>query len=140
MRPDRIIVGEVRGAEAFDMLQCMNTGHDGSMSTGHANSGKDMLARLENMVLMGMELPLGAIRQQIASGVDIVVHLGRLRDKSRRVLEIAEVVGCEGGEFKWNPLFLFREEGEDEEGRIMGKLEKEGILLHEHKLKAAGLS
>lgn len=140
MRPDRIIVGEVRGAEAFDMLQCMNTGHDGSMSTGHANSGKDMLARLENMVLMGMELPLGAIRQQIASGVDIVVHLGRLRDKSRRVLEIAEVAGCEGGEFKWNPLFLFREEGEDEEGRIMGRLEKEGILLHEHKLKAAGLS
>lgn len=140
MRPDRIIVGEVRGAEAFDMLQCMNTGHDGSMSTGHANSARDMLARLENMVLMGMELPLAAIRQQIASGVDVIVHLGRLRDKSRRVLEVAEVAGCEGGQFKLNPLFLFREEGEDGEGRIIGRLEKEGELLHEHKLKAAGLS
>ena len=87
MRPDRIIVGEVRGAEAIDMLQCMNTGHDGSMSTGHANSAADMLSRLENMVLMGMDLPLPAIRNQIASGVDIIVHLGRIRDKSRKVLE-----------------------------------------------------
>ena len=93
MRPDRIIVGEVRGAEAIDMLQCLNTGHVGSMSTGHANSARDMLARLENMVLMGMELPLAAIRQQIASGVDIIVHLGRLRDKSRKVLEITELTG-----------------------------------------------
>ena len=109
MRPDRIIVGEVRGAEAIDMLQCLNTGHDGSMSTGHANSARDMLARLENMVLMGMELPLAAIRQQIASGVDIIVHLGRLRDKSRKVLEITELTGCEGNEIKRNPLFLFEE-------------------------------
>ena len=140
MRPDRIVVGEVRGAEAIDMLQCMNTGHDGSMSTGHANSSKDMLSRLENMVLMGMELPLNAIRQQIASGVDIVVHLGRLRDKSRKVLEIQEIVGCEGGEIKLNPLFFFEELGEDSEGHIVGKLQKKGGLLRENKLKAAGLS
>ena len=140
MRPDRIVVGEVRGGEALDMLQAMNTGHDGSMSTGHANSGKDMLARLENMVLMGMELPLSAIRQQIASGVDVIVHLGRLRDKSRRVLEITEVIGCEDNEYKLNPLFLFEEEGEDGEGRVTGRLQKKGVLLHGHKLKAAGLS
>ena len=140
MRPDRIIVGEVRGAEAIDMLQCLNTGHDGSMSTGHANSGKDMLARLENMVLMGMELPLGAVRAQIASGVDIVVHLGRLRDKSRKVLEIQEVVGCEQGEIKLNPLFLFEEMGEDRQGNIVGRLQRKGGLLRENKLKAAGLS
>lgn len=140
MRPDRIIVGEVRGAEAIDMLQCLNTGHDGSMSTGHANSGKDMLARLENMVLMGVELPLAAIKQQIASGLDIIVHLGRLRDKSRKVLEIIEVVGCENGEIKLNPLFEYEEAGEDREGRIVGRLQKRGVLLHENKLKAAGLS
>ena len=139
MRPDRIIVGEVRGAEAIDMLQCLNTGHDGSMSTGHANSGKDMLARLENMVLMGMEIPLMAIRQQIASGVDVIVHLGRLRDKSRRVLEITEIIGCENGDFKLNPLFVFEETGEDSHGNILGKLRKKGGLLHENKLKAAGL-
>lgn len=140
MRPDRIIVGEVRGAEAIDMLQCLNTGHDGSMSTGHANSAKDMLARLENMVLMGVELPLMAIRQQIASGVDVLVHLGRLRDKSRRVLEITEIVGCENSEIKLNPLFVFEEMGEDCEGRIVGKLRKRGGLIHENKLRAAGLS
>ena len=140
MRPDRIVVGEVRGAEAIDMLQCMNTGHDGSMSTGHANSGKDMLSRLENMVLMGMEIPLPAIRQQIASGVDIIVHLGRLRDKSRRVLEIAEVAGCEANEIKLNPLFVFEETGEDSRGNILGRLQRKGELLHENKLKAAGLS
>lgn len=140
MRPDRIIVGEVRGAEAIDMLQCLNTGHDGSMSTGHANSAIDMLARLENMVLMGMELPLAAIRQQIASGVDIVVHLGRLRDKSRRVMEIVEILGCENSEIKMNPLFLFEELGEDSEGNIVGRLQKKGVLLRENKLRAAGLS
>ena len=139
MRPDRIIVGEVRGAEAIDMLQCLNTGHDGSMSTGHANSARDMLARLENMVLMGMELPLAAIRQQIASGVDVLVHLGRLRDKSRRVLEITELVGCENGEIKLNPLYVFEELGEDGEGRVVGKLQRKGGLLHENKLRAAGL-
>lgn len=139
MRPNRIIVGEVRGAEAVDMLQCLNTGHDGSMSTGHANSGRDMLARLENMVLMGMELPLAAIRQQIASGIDIIVHLGRLRDRSRRVLEITEILGCENNEIKLNPLFVFEEAGEDSEGGIIGRLAKKGTLLRENKLKAAGL-
>lgn len=139
MRPDRIVVGEVRGAEAFDMLQCLNTGHDGSMSTGHANSAKDMLARLENMVLMGMELPLAAIRQQIASGLDVIVHLGRLRDKSRKVLEITEVASCEQNEIRMNPLFLFEETGEDEAGHVVGNLCRKGGLLHEEKLKAAGL-
>ena len=140
MRPDRIIVDEVRGAEAIDMLQCMNTGHDGSMSTGHANSAADMLSRLENMVLMGMDLPLPAIRNQIASGVDIIVHLGRIRDKSRKVLEITEVVGCENGEIRLNPLYCFEELGESSEGTVVGKLQKKGGLLHEGKLKAAGLS
>lgn len=140
MRPNRIIVGEVRGAEAVDMLQCLNTGHDGSMSTGHANSGRDMLSRLENMVLMGMELPLGAIRQQIASGIDIIVHLGRLRDKSRRVLEITEIVGCENNEIKLNPLYVFEEAGEDSRGNVIGRLQKKGVLLHENKLKAAGMA
>ena len=140
MRPDRIVVGEVRGAEAIDMLQCLNTGHDGSMSTGHANSAGDMLARLENMVLMGMDIPLAAIRQQIASGVDIIVHLGRLRDKSRKVLEITEVLGCEKNEFRLNSLFRFEEEGEDGKGYLIGKLCRKGELLYEDKLKAAGLS
>ena len=140
MRPDRIIVGEVRGAEAIDMMQCLNTGHDGSMSTGHANSGTDMLARLENMVLMGMDLPLAAIKQQIASGIDIIVHLGRLRDKSRRVLEIMEVMGCENGEIRLKPLYEFEEAGQDGKGNIGGRLQKNGALLHENNLKAAGLS
>lgn len=97
------------------------------------------MARLENMVLMGMELPLAAIRQQIASGVDIVVHLGRLRDKSRRVLEISEILGCENGEIKLNPLYCFEELGEDSEGNIVGRLQRKGVLLRENKLKAAGL-
>ena len=140
MRPDRIIVGEVRGAEAIDMMQCLNTGHDGSMSTGHANSALDMLARLENMILMGMELPLQAIKQQIVSGIDVIVHLGRLRDKSRRVLEIAEVIGCESGEIRLNPLYVFEEAGQDQEGNIIGRLSKKGVLLREAKLKTAGLS
>lgn len=140
MRPDRIIVGEVRGEEAIDMMQCLNTGHDGSMSTGHANSGADMLARLENMILMGMDIPLAAIKQQIASGLDIIIHLGRLRDKSRRVLEVTEVMGCENGEIKLNPLYEFEEAGQDGKGNIIGRLHKKGVLLHENKLKAAGLS
>lgn len=133
------IVGEVRGAEAIDMLQCMNSGHDGSMSTGHANSGRDMLSRLENMVLMGMEIPLMAIRQQVASAIDVIVHLGRLRDKSRRVLEITEVLECRDNEIILNPLFVFEEAGEDDEGHIIGKLQKKSELLREDKLKAAGL-
>ena len=140
MRPDRIIVGEVRGPEAIDMMQCLNTGHDGSMSTGHANSGRDMLARLENMVLMGMDIPLMAIRQQIASGIDIIVHLGRLRDKSRKVMEITEVVGCDGDKILLNPLYVFEETGEDEEGNVQGELRKKGVLQNEKKLQAAGLS
>lgn len=140
MRPNRIIVGEVRGAEAIDMLQCMNTGHDGSMSTGHANSGRDMLARLENMVLMGMEIPLVAIRQQIASGIDVLIHLGRIRDKTRKVLEISEVIGLENGEIKLNPLYMFEETGEDGDGHVVGMLKEKGSLLRKSKLKAAGLS
>ncbi len=117
MRPNRIIVGEVRGSEAIDMLQALNTGHDGSLSTGHANSSNDMLTRLETMVLMGMDLPLAAVRRQIASGVDVIVHLGRLRDKSRRVLEIVEIMGFENGEIVTLPLYQFQETGE-ENGRV----------------------
>lgn len=139
MRPDRIIVGEVRGGEAADMMQCLNTGHDGSMSTGHANSARDMLSRLETMILMGMEIPLEAIRKQIASGLDIIVHLGRMRDKSRKVLEISEVVGYENGEIKINPLFEFEDCGENEDGRVQGRLVRRGELICDGKLKAAGL-
>lgn len=160
MRPDRIVVGEVRGAEAIDMLQCLNTGHDGSMSTGHANSARDMLSRLENMVLMGVELPLAAIKQQIASGLDIIVHLGRLRDKSRKVLEISEVMGYENGDIVLRQLFSFEEEENDdgceedagETGNreentdkrrnnvVRGTLRKKAELLHTEKLQSAGLS
>lgn len=130
MRPNRIIVGEVRGPEALDMLQAMNTGHDGSLSTGHANSPGDMLSRLETMVLMGGELPIAAIRSQIASAVDILVHLGRLRDASRRVLSIMEVRGIdEKGRIDCAPLFL-----RDEEGFI-----RREDLLHTDKLRRAGL-
>lgn len=139
MRPDRIIVGEVRGGEAFDMMQCLNTGHDGSMSTGHANSSKDMLSRLENMILMGMEIPLAAIRQQIASGIDIIVHLGRLRDKSRKVLEITEVRGFENDAIALHPLYRFVETGESADGRILGNLQKKGELMYVEKLQSAGL-
>lgn len=139
MRPDRIIVGEVRGAEAADMVTCLNTGHEGSLSTGHANSARDMLGRLETMILMGMSIPLEAIRRQIASGIDILVHLGRLRDGSRKVLEIVELIGYEAGEFEINPLFAFEEEDEDEAGRIRGNLRKEGELVQIKKLMAAGL-
>ena len=139
MRPDRIIVGEVRGGEAIDMLQALNTGHDGSLSTGHANSSMDMLARLETMVLMGMELPLAAVRRQIASGVDIIVHLGRLRDRSRRVLEIVEVLGFEQEEIITQELYQFQETGEAE-GKVLGVLAQKNELSHQGKLCAAGLS
>lgn len=139
MRPDRIIVGEVRGGEAFDMMQCLNTGHDGSMSTGHANSSSDMLYRLENMILMGMDLPLNAIKQQIASGIDIIVHLGRLRDKSRKVLEIVEVLGFENGDINLNPLYRFEETGEDKNGSVLGELRKKGEMIYVEKLKTAGI-
>lgn len=139
MRPNRIIVGEVRGAEAVDMMQCLNTGHDGSMSTGHANSAQDMLSRLENMILMGMDIPLTAIKKQIVSGIDIIVHLGRLRDRSRKVLEVSEVLDCEEDRIRLNPLYQFEETGESEEGRVLGNLVRKGGLVHDQKLKAAGL-
>ncbi len=139
MRPDRIIVGECRGAETLDMLQAMNTGHDGSLSTGHANSCKDMLSRLETMVLMGMELPLTAIRQQIASGIDILVHLGRLRDKSRHVLDIAEINGVKDGEVQLHTLYHF-EEASDSGEAVKGKLVRKGSLMHRQKLKTAGIT
>ena len=139
MRPDRIIVGEVRGAEAIDMLQALNTGHDGSLSTGHANSAADMIARLETMVLMGMELPLAAIRRQIAGGVDLIVHLGRLRDKSRRVLSVSEVVGYEQGEVLLSVLYEFQETGE-RKGKVQGIWKKTGSLVHTEKLQQAGIT
>lgn len=128
MRPDRIIVGEVRDSAAIDLLTAMNTGHDGSLSTGHANSPADMLNRLETLVLMGLDIPLEAIRQQIASGIDLVVHLGRLRDKSRKVLEIAEVGGVSEGKIELFPLYVFREEGE-RQGRVTGRLRATGNSL-----------
>lgn len=138
MRPSRIIVGEIRGAECLDMLQAMNTGHDGSISTGHSNSNRDMLNRMETMVLMGMELPLAAIRAQIASGIDIMVHLGRLRDKSRRVLSIVEIEGVKEGEIQLNPLYEFREQGV-KDGKIEGYWEVKGELLHTDKMTTAGM-
>ena len=137
MRPTRIIVGEVRSAEAIDMLQALNTGHDGSLSTGHANSPKDMLSRLETMVLMGMELPLPAIRRQIASGIDLIIHLGRLRDKSRKVLEVTEILDYENGEILLQPIYSFKETGE-KNGKIQGVWKKVHNLTHTGKLLAAG--
>ena len=142
MRPDWIVVGEVRGDECVDMLQAMNTGHM-AMSTGHANSAEDMLSRIETMVLMGMEIPLPAVRGQIASGIDIVVHLGRLRDRTRKVLEICELekeLDPDTGRIKVNTLFEFEEEGEDENGKIVGKWRKRSELKATEKLVAAGLS
>ena len=130
MRPDRIIVGEVRGAEALDMLSAMNTGHDGSLSTGHANSTEDMLTRLESMVLMAVELPLPAIKKQIAAGLDIMVHLQRLRDHSRRVTEISEIIGYEEGEIKLSRLFEYNQ--------VRGQLVRVGELAHREKLELKG--
>ena len=139
MRPDRIIVGEIRGAEAIDLLMAMNTGHDGSLSTGHANSAKDMLTRLETMVLMGMDMPLDAIRRQIASAVDIIIHLGRLRDHSRKLLEIVEVVGYVNHEIVLSPLYTFVEEGCTKEGKIQGSFIKKEALIHTEKCISAGI-
>lgn len=138
MRPDRIIVGECRGAETLDMLSAMNTGHDGSLSTGHANSCRDMLSRMETMVLMGQELPLSAIRSQIASGINIIIQLGRLRDKSRRVLEIAELDGIVDGEIVLNTLYQF-EEISEKNGRVIGELVQKGKLKSRTKLETAGM-
>lgn len=152
MNPSRIIVGEVRSGEAFDLLTAFNTGHSG-MGTGHANSPQDMLSRLESMVLMAADLPLPAIRTQICAAIDILVHLGRLRDRSRRVLAIAEIAGMDRGEIWLNPLFAFREKGEDklhEQGKsageartrvleaVEGRLEAVGSLIRREKLWAAG--
>lgn len=138
MRPDRIVVGECRGAETLDMLQAMNTGHDGSMSTGHANSCSDMCHRLEMMVLMGIDLPMHAIRQQIVSGIDLMIQLGRLRDGSRRVLEIAEVEGLFQGEIQLHSLYRFEERGM-KDGKVLGELVKLGELRKVQKLQMAGL-
>ena len=141
MRPDRIVVGEVRGAEAIDMLQAMNTGHDGSLSTGHANSPKDMMTRLETMVLMGMDMPVSAIRSQISSAIDIIVHLARLRDKSRKVVQIAEVGDCINGEIVLTPLFKFVENSQDKHGKVIGTLVRQNNVFNRtEKLKAAGFS
>lgn len=139
MRPERIVVGECRGEEALDMLQAMNTGHDGSLSTGHANSCRDMLSRLETMVLMGMELPLAAIRSQIASGLDILVHLGRMRDKSRKVLAITEVIGMQDGEIVLKDLYRYVEKSPDVE-MVCGKLQQMGTLFNQEKCKRAGIT
>lgn len=138
MRPNRIVIGEVRGAEALDMLQAMNTGHDGSLSTGHANTISDMISRLETMVLSGAELPIAVVRQQISSAIDIFVHLSRLRDRSRRVTEISEVIGMQEGEVLLNPLFRFQEQDE-REGRIIGGLVQIGRLRKGDKIRMAGL-
>lgn len=140
MRPDRIIVGEVRGAEAIDMLQAMNTGHDGSLSTGHSNSTADMLSRLETMVLMGMQLPLDAIRKQIGSAIDIIVQLGRLRDKTRKVLEITEVYTDENGLVRLSQLYKFCETEESKDGKVRGFLKKQNCeLYNQSKMYNAGI-
>lgn len=138
MRPDRIIVGEVRGSEALELLSAYNTGHDGSLSTGHANSSKDMLNRLETMILMGIDLPLPAIRRQLASGIDIIVHLGRLRDKSRKVLEITEILSYEDGEIRSSPIYSFMETGECK-GSVIGELKKVGRLRNLDKWRSGGM-
>lgn len=140
MRPDRIILGEVRDAAACELLNVMNTGHDGSLCTGHANSPSDMLKRLETLVLTGMDIPLAAVRSQIASALDIVVQLGRIRDRSRKILEIDEVLGIENGEIQLVPLFQFYEEGQAADGHVMGRLQPtKHKLVHREKLQAAGI-
>lgn len=140
MRPERIVVGEVRGGEALDMLQAMNTGHDGSLSTGHANSTEDMLSRLETMVLQGSAgLPLEAIRQQIASAVDIIIHLSRLRDKSRKTMEITEVVGYEDGKIVLNPLYVFEEDENSSLTKVSGSLKRtSNPMKNDYKLRLSG--
>ena len=141
MRPERIVVGEVRGGEALDMLQAMNTGHDGSLSTGHANSTEDMLSRLETMVLQGAEgLPLEAIKQQIASAIDIKIHLSRLRDKSRKTMAITEVVGMKDGEIELNPLYEFKEDEKSTIEKVSGSLVRtKNPLKNDFKLQLSGI-
>src|SRR5205807_1504334 len=130
MRPDRIVIGECRGGEAFDMLQAMNTGHDGSLTTIHANSPRDALSRIENMVLMAVDLPVGAIREQIASGVNLLIHLTRLQDGSRRVTHIAEIVGMQGTVISMHDIFEFVGRGVDGQGRALGQLQSTGLRPH----------
>ena len=141
MRPERIVVGEVRGAEALDMLQAMNTGHDGSLSTGHANSTHDMLSRLETMVLQGAAgLPLEAIRQQIGSAVDVIIHLSRLRDKSRKTMEITEVAGFENGQILLNPIYRFEEDEKSTLEKVSGSLRRtKNPMKNIFKLQLAGV-
>ena len=141
MRPERIVVGEVRGGEALDRLQAMNTGLDGSMSTGHANSTADMLSRLETMVLQGADgLPLDAVRQQIASAIDIIIHLSRLRDKSRKTMEITEVIGYENGEIQLNPLYVFEEDENTTLEKVSGSLKRtKNKMQNVFKLQLAGI-
>ena len=140
MRPDRIIVGEVRGAEICELLTAYNSGHAGSMSTGHGNSAADMLLRMETMLLMGMDIPLSAIQRQIASGVDILVHLGRMRDKTRKVLEITEILGYDNARgILTGTLYTFEEDADSTRDRVSGSLKKKGELFHAEKLEAAGL-
>ena len=138
MRPDRVIVGEVRGEETIDMIQAMNNGHDGSLSTGHGNSPRDMLSRLETMCLMSLDIPILAVRRQIASGLDIMIHLGRMRDKTRKVLEILEILGFEDGEIRTHTLYEFEETAKNTE-KVEGKLVKKGDLIQTRKLERAGL-
>lgn len=142
MRPERIIVGEVRGEEALDMLQAMNTGHDGSLSTGHANSTRDMLSRLETMVLQGSEgLPLEAVRQQIASAVDVIIHLSRLRDKTRRTMEISEITGYEKGRIQINPIYRFVEDENSTLEKVSGRLIRtENPFKNDYKLRLSGIN
>ncbi len=140
MRPDRIIVGEIRDGAALDFLSAANTGHDGSLSTGHANSASDMLTRIETMVLMAMDLPLSAIRRQIASAVDIIIHLGRLRDKTRKVLEICEITGMKDGEITIEPLYRFIETGDKNSKKVEGSLVKKGELKNIEKLQKKGFA
>ena len=139
MRRDRIIIGEVRDGAAADLLQAMNTGHDGSISTGHANSPLDMLSRLESLVLLSADIPLVAVRRQIASAIDIIVHLGRLRDKSRKLVEITEILDCQEGEYQLNPLYQF-EEISEKNGKLKGLHIKRNELINTEKLKRAGLN
>ncbi len=142
MRPDRIVVGEVRGEEALDMLQAMNTGHDGSLSTGHANSTRDMLSRLETMVLSGSSgLPLDAVRQQIASAIDVMIHLARLRDRSRKTMEITEIVGYENGKIILNPLYVFEEDENTTLEKVSGKLKRtNNPMVNVDKLRLSGIN
>lgn len=139
MRPSRLVIGEIRDGAAIDMLQALNTGHDGSLSTGHANSPKDMLSRIEALVLLNADMPLLAVRKQIASAIDVIVHLGRLRDKTRKVLEITEILDCVDGEIQTNSIYKFIEEGE-ENSKVIGHIKKtENELINCFKLERAGI-